>query len=142
MSEAIRVIRKVVVKSIVTEKLINILSTETRGQIDSMEGDYVRFQEQRDGYIAQCREKDVKPDYEIMKKMAMEEERFKGTRRQMEQKLAELGQLKLGEEFVHGTVDSPVEVQIGDNWHAVMTGVEVVLDDGVVQQLRKTEVKL
>ena len=50
MSEAIRVIRKVVVKSIVTEKLKGILSTETRGQMDAMEGDYGRFQEHRDGY--------------------------------------------------------------------------------------------
>lgn len=142
MTETIRVIRKVVVKSLVTEKLKKILSAETRNQMDAVEADFGRFQEHREHYMSQCREKDVKPDYEIMKKMAMEEERFKGTRRQIEQKLTELGKLKMGEEFVHGTVDSPVEVKIGDNWHALMTGVEVILDDGQVQELRQTEIKL
>ena len=141
MTESIRVIRKVVVKSLVTEKLKDILSNEARGQMDLVEVDFGRFQEHRENYMAQCREKDIKPDYEIMKKMAMEEERFKGTRRQIEQKLSELGNLKMGEEFVHGTVDSPVEVNIGDNWHAAMTGVEVILDDGVVQELRHNKIK-
>jgi len=45
MSDSIRVIRKVIVKSVVTEKLKDILSKEARGQMDLVEVDFGRFQE-------------------------------------------------------------------------------------------------
>ena len=48
MTESIRVIRKVVVKSLVTEKLKDILSNEARGQMDLVEVDFGRFQEHRE----------------------------------------------------------------------------------------------
>jgi hypothetical protein len=49
--------------------------------------------------------------------------------------------LPLGSEIHYATVESDVEVKVGDDWGKVMTGTEIVLLDGVVKEIRerKTE---
>jgi len=141
MSE-VNVIRKVVVKSIVNDKLRSILDEEAQGNLSNLEQEFARFQQHREQYVNQCRERDVKPDYEIMKKMAFEEEKFKNSRAQVQGRLDEIKSLEDGQEYLHGTVDSTVPVKIGDNWHSLMTGVEVLLEDGVVKDIRERELKI
>jgi len=142
MAETIDIVRKVLVRSVVNTKLRSVLSAEVDGNLQNLERDFQAFSRHRDAYVNQCREKDVKPDYEVMKRMAMEEEKFRGQKDQWQRQLGEIRGLVDGEEFVHGTVDSLVSVGIGSNWHSVMTGVEVLLEDGVVKEIRHKEVKL
>lgn len=142
MSENVSVIRKVLVKSVVTKKLKEILTKEVQMNLDNLNADFSRFTEQREMYIKQCREQDVKPDYEIMKKMAIEEEKFKASKAQGEHRMAEINGLAEGVEYTHGTVDSTVSVNVGDNWHSIMTGMEILLDDGIVKEVRKKDVTI
>jgi hypothetical protein len=142
VAESVQIIRKVVVRSIVDDKLRGLLVKEIDDNESALDRDFARFQEQREVYIKQCREKDIKPDFEILKKMAMEEERYKSQKAQLDSRKKHIDGLENGEEFVHGTVDSPVQVSIGDNWHSVMTGIEVVLEDGTVKEIREREVNV
>ncbi len=142
MSGSIDIVRKVLVRSIVNEKLKTILSNEIDNNLQNLEREFQNFSRQREGYLAQCREKDVKPDYEIMKRMAMEDEKFRTQKEQGTRQLQEIRSLQDGQEYVHGTVDSVVKVGTGDNWHSLMTGVDVILEDGIVKEIRNREVKL
>jgi hypothetical protein len=142
MAESLQIIRKVLVRSLVNEKLRSILNKELSDNLKAVNADFSNFQEQREGFIAQCRQKDIKPDYDILKKMAMEEERFKNSRAQIEARIEAVAKLKDGEEYIHGTVDSMVNVGVGDNWHSVMTGVEVLLEDGLVKEIRERDVQI
>jgi len=141
-STGFRVIRKVLVRSLVNEKLKGILTKEIEGNIHNLEKEYEKLQGQRQQYLGQCREKDVKPDYDIMKKIAIEEEKFKSSRQQFQVRMDEIKTMEDGTEYVHGTVDSPVDVNVGDNWHQIMTGIEVLLEDGVVKEIREREISI
>ncbi|PCJ19355.1 MAG: hypothetical protein COB02_08175 [Candidatus Cloacimonadota bacterium] len=142
MAQELNVIRKVLVRSVVTEKLKTVLGQEIEGNLHNLQEDYKRFQAHREGYLAQCKEKDVKPDYELMKKMAIEEEKFNGSRVQLSQKLQEIQSLVLDSEYAHGTVDSPVSIKVGDNWHTQMTGFSVLLEDGIVKDVQEQEINV
>jgi hypothetical protein len=140
--DSLSVIRKVLVRSLVNPKLREVLSAEIRGNLGNLEQEFSKLQQHREGYLKQCREQDAKPDYEIMKRMAMEEEKYKSSKVQLEARLKDVTNLSDGDEYVHGTVDSSVEVEIGHNWHSVMTGMEVVLEDGIVKEIRKRDIQV
>ena len=140
--EGFRVIRKVLVRSHVNERLKGLLSQEVEGNLRGLETEYGKLQGQREQYLGQCREKDVKPDYDIMKKIAIEEEKYRSSRQQLMGRMDEIKSMEEGTEYVHGTVDSPVDVKVGDNWHQVMGGIEVLLEDGIVKEIREREVNL
>ncbi len=142
MAESIDIVRKVLVRSVVTDKLKEILGKEAEQNLSNIEREHQNLSRQREQYVAQCRDNDVKPDYEVMKRMAIEEERMKNSRAQIEAQAKAVQALKNGEEFQHGTVDSVVSVKAGDNWHEVMTGFDVLLDDGIVKEIRRREIKL
>ena len=139
-SESFRVIRKVLVRSVVNDKLKELLSSEIEGNLGNLEREYEKLQQQRQQYLGQCKERDVKPDYDIMKKIAIEEEKYKSSREQFNSRLNEVKSMEQWSEYVHGTVDSPVDVAIGDNWHQIMTGIEVLLEDGIVREVREREI--
>ncbi len=139
---SIDIVRKVLVRSVVNEKLRQLLLSDVQGNLVNLEKDFGRFQKHREDYVAQCRERDVKPDYDILKRMAIEEEKFRNQKGQLDARHQEISSLKDGEEFVHGTVDSMVKVGVGSNWHALMTGLEVVLEDGMVKEIRQREIKV
>lgn len=139
-SESFRVIRKVLVRSVVNDKLKELLSSEIEGNLGNLEREYEKLQQQRQQYLGQCKERNVKPDYDIMKKIAIEEEKYKSSREQFNSRLNEVKSMEQGSEYVHGTVDSPVDVAIGDNWHQIMTGIEVLLEDGIVREVREREI--
>ncbi len=140
--DSLSVIRKVLVRSLVNPKLKEVLGAELKGNLGNLEQEFGRLQQHREGYLKQCRDQDSKPDYEIMKRMAMEEEKYKSSKAQIEARLKEVSGLADGEEYVHGTVDSTVEVKIGENWHSLMTGMEVVLENGIVKEIRKRDIQI
>ncbi|GEN34131.1 hypothetical protein ADA01nite_15910 [Aneurinibacillus danicus] len=51
--------------------------------------------------------------------------------------LDQLANLPLGSELHYTTVESDVEVKVGDDWGKVMTGTEIVLQDGIVKEIRE-----
>lgn len=57
-------------------------------------------------------------------------------RRQLTERLKEIGRLAEGREVVHGRVESLVDIKVGDDWSRVMS-VEVVLQDGKVVEIRR-----
>ncbi|MCL6479663.1 MAG: YlqD family protein [Peptococcaceae bacterium] len=68
----------------------------------------------------------------------IDEERQKllETRRQLTERLKEIGRLAEGQEIVHGRVESLVDIKVGDHWEKLMS-VEVVLEDGHVVEIRE-----
>ena len=46
-----------------------------------------------------------------------------------------ISKLSIGEEVVQGTIDSPVEIQVGDNFDA-LNRTEIVIKDGIIVEIR------
>ena len=51
--------------------------------------------------------------------------------------LEELALLQEGEEILHNTVEADVEVNIGDRWDQIASPYEIILEDGIVIEIRR-----
>jgi F0F1-type ATP synthase membrane subunit b/b' len=56
---------------------------------------------------------------------------------QLSFQLEQVANLPLGSEVHYTTVESEVQVKVGDDWGKVMTGTEIVLVDGIVKEIRE-----
>jgi hypothetical protein len=51
-------------------------------------------------------------------------------------KLDMIGRLELNSEFIQGTVDNFVDVNVGDPLYAKLANPQIIVKDGVVQEIR------
>ena len=73
-----------------------------------------------------------------MVRQQVETERQKRLERksQLLDRLKDVARLEPGAEIVHGTVQGPVRVKVGDDWEKALSA-EVLLEDGVVVAIRE-----
>jgi hypothetical protein len=58
-------------------------------------------------------------------------------REQMMQQLVHIQQTEIGAEVPGGQIESTLEIRVGDVWEEVIGGVEIVLEDGIVKEIRR-----
>lgn len=58
-------------------------------------------------------------------------------REQLIQQLTQIQQMDVGTEVANGTVETSVDVKVGDSWEAIAQGAEIVIKDGIVVELRQ-----
>ena len=58
-------------------------------------------------------------------------------REQLIQQLTQIQQMDVGSEVANGTVETTVDVKVGDSWDAVVQGSEIVIKDGTVVEIRQ-----
>ena len=51
-------------------------------------------------------------------------------------KIEEAKKLIIGSEFVQGPLEGPVTVAIGDNLYKKVGGAEIIVKDGIIQEIR------
>ena len=132
----ITVVRPVMVKAIVTETfkkqyLAELEDTAKRlesiiGQIDTQ----IRRTELERQITPQSRA--------VRQQLEIERSRQEAAHMELAARLKEAEGLELQSEFSQGTVESMVELSIGDNFFTRLARAEVILKDGIVIEIRET----
>ncbi|MBU9720293.1 MULTISPECIES: YlqD family protein [Bacillaceae] len=130
------IIKKVVVKQILTEK------SKTRLKEQFLSRQYQLNKEiQQLEFVLHKKLKANKNNlnYQTSLKDSFKREmgRRKDRLRQLELKLGQLDELELGSEVREGTIQMIEQVEEGDNWEEIMKGTEIVIKDGVVYEIRQ-----
>jgi hypothetical protein len=68
--------------------------------------------------------------------MQTDRSQYVQTRAELEKKIKDASLLPLNSEFTQGTLDGNVEVSVGDNLYEKLGGLEVIVKDGVILELR------
>ena len=124
--------RAVTVKVIVTEEFKNSLKddlTKTLSQIDSVTSQ-LEFQLRR--YVP-----DIEQAGKLRREIESERQRHESMKAEVNSRLQEVVGLEIGAEFAQGTVEGQVEVAVGDNLLDKLSGAEIVIKDGVVQEIKE-----
>lgn len=132
----ITVVRPVMVKAIVTETfkrqyLAELEDTAKRlesviGQIDTQ----IRRTELERQITPQSRA--------VRQQLEIERSRQEAARMELAARIKEAEALELQSEFSQGTVESMVELSIGDNFFTRLARAEIILKDGIVIEIRET----
>jgi len=130
-----RLIRPVVVKHIVTEKKkIEIIEQFKKDLVQTKrEIDQLSFQ------LHKALHKNNKSDQSKIsdryhRDIRAREEKLKNISFQIEQ----MNQLEEGMELQEGTVESIIDVKVGDRWPSINQVAEMIIKDGIIQEIRES----
>lgn len=131
----ITLVRPVVVKAIVTESFKRQYLSELEDMIRRLDAVIGQI----DTQIRRAElERQITPQSRaIRQQLELERSRQEAARAELSARVREAEALELHSEFSQGTVESLVEVNIGDNFFSRLTRTEIVVKDGVVIEIRE-----
>ncbi|MCL6553871.1 MAG: YlqD family protein [Firmicutes bacterium] len=131
----ITLVRPVVVKAIVTEAFKRQYLSELEDMIKRLDAVIGQI----DSQIRRAElERQITPQSRaIRQQLELERSRQEAARAELSARMREAEALELHSEFSQGTVESLVEVNVGDNFFARLTRTEIVVKDGIVVEIRE-----
>ncbi len=131
----ITVVRPVVVKAIVTEAFKKQYLSEIEDTVRRLDGVVTQI----DTQIRRSElERQVTPQSRaIRQQLEVERSRQEAARMELAARMKEAEALELQSEFSQGTLESMVELNVGDNFFTRLARAEVVIKDGIVIEIRE-----
>lgn len=137
MAGSIELKRVVMVKAIVTEAFKQNLIKELERAIGNIDNQLNSMESQSKAYLDDLKKKGLTQKAAAFKRQ-FEEERARQAQAKSDltMKIEEAKRLGVGSEFVQGPLEGPVEVSVGDNLYKKVGGAEIIVKDGVIEEIR------
>lgn len=131
----ITVVRPVVVKAIVTETFKKQYLSELEDTVRRLDAMVTQI----DTQIRRSElERQVSPQSRaIRQQLEVERSRQEAARMELAARIKEAEALELQSEFSQGTLESMVELNVGDNFFIRLARAEVIIKDGIVIEIRE-----
>lgn len=137
MAEEIELKRVVMVKAIVTDAFKDNLVKELERAIKNLETQESQMEMQSTNYMEDLKKKGLMQKAAAFKHQLDEERtRQAAAKSDLTMKTEEAKRLVLNTEFVQGPLEGPVKVGLGDNLYKKVGGAEIVVKDGIIQEIR------
>lgn len=129
--------RIVMVKAIVTEAFKENLNKELERAIANIDTQLGQMEAQGKNYLEDLKKKGLMQKAAAFKHQFDEEKtRQAASRADLMMKMEESKRLQIGSEFVQGPLEGPVNVAVGDNLYKKVGGAEIIVKDGIIQEIR------
>ena len=132
--------RVVMVKAIVTQAFKDNLVRELERAVKNMEDQLARMETQSRAYMEDLKQKGLMQKVAAIRNQVEDERaRQAQAKADLQMKIQEAQNLTVGSEFVQGPLEGPVDVPIGDNLYKKVGGAEIIVKDGIIQDIRGVE---
>lgn len=130
--------RVVMVKAIVTEPFKQNLVKELERAVANIDNQLSQMEERTKIYLEDLKKKGLMQKAAAFRHQYDDEKaRQTAARSDLLLKIEEAKNLQLGTEFVQGPLEGPVTVKMGENLYKKIGGAEVVVKDGIIQEIRE-----
>jgi hypothetical protein len=129
------VVRPLVVKAIVTESFKRQYLGELEDTVKRLDAVITQI----DTQIRRAElERQITPQGRaIRQQLEIERSRQEAARMELQARIKEAESLELNSEFSQGTIESLVDLSVGDNFFTRLARAEVVIKDGIVIEIRE-----
>lgn len=136
-SRALTLKRSVTIKAIVTEDFKKYLTYEIQQSINSAQGRMTSIEEEVKRKLESLQSQSGAEAHvqSVNGQLQQEQGQFQRTMTELSRRMEQVKNLELGQMFVQGTVDGWVQVKEGDNLYQKLGGMEIVIKDGIVQEI-------
>src|SRR3989338_9791321 len=129
--------RVVMVKAIVTEAFKANLVKELERAVGNIDAQSSQMETQSKTYLEDLKKKGLMQKAAAFKHQFDEEKnRQAAAKADLAMKIEEAKRLQIGTEFVQGPLEGPVDVSVGDNLYKKVGGAEIIVKDGIIQEIR------
>jgi len=129
--------RPVQVKIILTEQSRKWLLEEYEQKMKQLQAELEQWVFEGKKLQAKARKRDQDAQKLVDERVAKEERIRKEKLEMLKFQMKQVQNLPAGSEIYHTTVESSVQIQVGDVWNDIMCGTEIILKDGVVHEIRQ-----
>jgi hypothetical protein len=144
MAETIQLMRQIAVKAIVTENFKNQVAAEINRNLQQIDAELQQLDFKGKRAIADIEKRagqplppEVRIQIEtIRQQVEAEKIRLMQLREEMTAQNQALSELPVGSVVTQFTVENPIEVRIGENIFQRLEGGEILVKDGVIQEIR------
>jgi YlqD protein len=136
--KSIELKRVVMVKAIVTEPFKQNLVKELERAIANIDSQTAQIDQRSKGYLENLKKKGLNQRAAAFRQQMTEEKsKQAAAKSDLLMKIEEAKKLTIGSEFVQGPLEGPVIVGAGDNLYKKVGGAEIIVKDGIVQEIRQ-----
>lgn len=139
MPDSVTIKRDVVLRAIVTEGLKEELDGEFSEAIDQVDERLTQLDVGARQYVSELQRTDIQQAMAVRQQIETEKRRYRQAKDQLIQQQRRVAELEDGTEIVRGTIEGHTEISVGDNIQTVLRGVEVIVKDDEVVEIRETE---
>jgi hypothetical protein len=144
MVESIQLVRQIAVRAIVTENFKTQVGNEINRNLQQIDAELQQLEFKGKRAIAEIEKRaggivstDSRVQVEtIRQQVEAEKMRLMQLKEEMQQQFQALSELPLGSVVTQFTVENPVEVRIGENIFQRLEGGEILVKDGIIQEIR------
>ncbi|RKY05701.1 hypothetical protein DRP77_00030 [Candidatus Poribacteria bacterium] len=129
--------RPVILKTIVTEKFKQELIQQLSEAIKQIEVKLEQMEFQMRRTIAELEKTDPKRARLVKEELMAEKRRQEQIKLSLQRKLEEVEKLEIGSEFITGTYDAPVKIEVGDDIRQKLSQAEIIVKDGIVISIKE-----
>jgi hypothetical protein len=129
--------RNVILRAIVTDQLKADVSAELQAAADEIEQRLEQLDFSTKAYITDLQRADLQRAMAVRKQIEAEKQKQTEVRDALLERKAMVAELENDTEVVRGTLESTVEVNVGDDLAVLLGGTEIVTKDDVVIEIRQ-----
>jgi hypothetical protein len=138
--KSIELKRVVMVKAVVTEAFKDNLMKELERAVKNLDTQAQQMDFQAKSYMEDLKKKGMISQMTAFKHQLDEEKgRQAAAKADLQAKIEESKKLVLNTEFIQGPLEGPITVKTGDNLYKKIGAAEILVKDGVVQEIRNAE---
>lgn len=135
--DSIELKRVVMVKAIVTDAFKENLVRELERAVNNLDNQTTQIESRSKSYMDNLKKKGLMQKAAAFKQQVDDEKsRQAAAKSDLLMKIEEAKKLQLNTEFVQGPLEGPVHVSIGDNLYKKVGGAEIIVRDGIIQEIR------
>ncbi|HOO96754.1 MAG TPA: YlqD family protein [Caldisericia bacterium] len=129
--------RKVILKAIVTEDFKRRFDAQIGSLISEIKIELDKIKSSEQQLMLKVGSLDYNQVMQVREQLEGEKHSRESTIKELETRLKQVKDMKEGDLFTQGTLDSIVDVEIGDNLDTKLARAEIVVKDGVVQSIKE-----
>jgi seryl-tRNA synthetase len=144
MAESIQLIRQIAVRAIVTENFKSQVGAEIQRNLQQIDAELQQLEFKGKRAISDLEKRsagNLTPDIRaqmdsVRSQVETEKARLNQMKEEMQGQVQALTELPIGSVITQFTVENPVEVRLGENIFQRLEGGEILVKDGVIQEIR------
>jgi len=128
--------RPVQVMVVVTEEFKKELVQELNEAAEAAQRRIEQMEFQGRRYLADVQRTNLTQAMALRQQLEAEKKKYEDAKKELLQRIEEIEGLELGSEYPRGTLESEVRIEAGDNLFEKLSSAQVVIKDGVIQEIR------
>ncbi|GGJ07929.1 hypothetical protein GCM10010885_16330 [Alicyclobacillus cellulosilyticus] len=127
----------VAVKFILTEQTKQQLIAEHRFHIERLQMELEQLEVAGKQALEQAMAQGGDVAQQVKEQIEAEKQARIAQREQLIEQIQQIQQMELGTEIQNMTVETTVDVHVGDDWTKILQGAEIIIKDGIVHEIRR-----